>query len=325
MDSPKDDLVIDVNDIDEDEEDKSQATTNNEIGTLQFLNPHLPSLPKFRSLPTSSLPTELKDLSSKPNELTREELPKEFLSLPVQVASVQAKLKTLDALPGLLSHVTKSLNKFAQVLDSTSSKARDQSVPSAGQANTTPAKKPNKFDFVTESGEHVHLTKEHINAQKKIVEEAKAKAARCESEIKKEELIDLLGLDKSKFKNHPDILTRKGPITLKVYREDDTSEIIPKFKASDLYLGERREVVTVFPNKKGKGWTSIYKQIHKRIDYLCTNKVELGIDLDRPLSEQDPLDRLNDQENKKRKHADEIHDFLELIKGSSHQFNIKII
>ncbi|GJS67626.1 hypothetical protein Tco_0682190 [Tanacetum coccineum] len=107
-----------------------------------------------------------------------------------------------------------------------------------------------------------------------------------------------------------DILTRKGPITLKVYREDDTSEIIPEFKASDLHLGEWREVVKACPNKKGKGWTSIYKQIQERIDYLCKTEAELGIDLDKPLSEQDPLDRLNDLANKKRKHADDIHDFF---------------
>ncbi|GJU01999.1 hypothetical protein Tco_1112337 [Tanacetum coccineum] len=45
------------------------------------------------------------------------------------------------------------------------------------------------------------------------------------------------------------------------------------------------------------------------MDYLRTTEAELGIDLDRPLSEQDPLDRLNDLANKKRKHADYIHDF----------------
>ncbi|GJR37788.1 retrovirus-related pol polyprotein from transposon TNT 1-94 [Tanacetum coccineum] len=136
---------------------------------------------------SNSLPTELKDLLSKFNELTKEvkglkqevhelelelpgdlkdipskledftkivtsltsqvaelktlqwELPAEFLSLPVQVASVQAKLKTVDALLGLLLNVTKDLNKFAQVFDSASSKARDQGVPLAGQADTMPA------------------------------------------------------------------------------------------------------------------------------------------------------------------------------------------
>ncbi|GKC56352.1 hypothetical protein Tco_1083950, partial [Tanacetum coccineum] len=40
-----------------------------------------------------------------------------------------------------------------------------------------------------------------------------------------------------------DVLTKKGPITLRVYREDGISEVIPKFKASDLHLGEWREVM----------------------------------------------------------------------------------
>ncbi|GJT60552.1 hypothetical protein Tco_1004085 [Tanacetum coccineum] len=108
---------------------------------------------------SSSLPTELKDIPSKLNELTGEvqrlknqvhnleiELPGELKEIPTKlenftktVATVQAKLKTLDALPGLLSRVTKALNKFAQVLVSTSSKAIDKSVPSAGQADTMPA------------------------------------------------------------------------------------------------------------------------------------------------------------------------------------------
>ncbi|GJU59992.1 hypothetical protein Tco_1064970 [Tanacetum coccineum] len=225
---------------------------------------------------SSSLPTKLKDLSSKFNELTKEvkglkqqvheleiELPRDLKEIPSKledftktVALVQAKLKTLDALPGLFLNVTKVLNKFAQVLDSTLLKAGDQSVSSAGQADTMPAKKnaekenlnnqqPNptpppattiippiitttttqmqsppqnpqknssqpegeyikndkgkkamsskdteedlkKFDFVTKHGEHVHLTKEQISAQKKIEEEAKAEAARCEGEMRKE-------------------------------------------------------------------------------------------------------------------------------------------
>nr|GEW91832.1 hypothetical protein [Tanacetum cinerariifolium] len=113
-----------------------------------------------------SLPTKMKDLPSKFNELTEEvkwlkkhvheleiELPgdlkdipskledftKTITSLTSQVASVQAKIKIVDALPGLLLNVTKALNKFAQVFDSASSKARDQGVPSAGQADTMPA------------------------------------------------------------------------------------------------------------------------------------------------------------------------------------------
>ncbi|GJZ14618.1 hypothetical protein Tco_0550295 [Tanacetum coccineum] len=182
--------------------------------------------------------------------------------------------------------------------ESTESDFDDETIHVPGSTIESSKKKELKrFDFVTEDGEHVYLTKEQISAQKKIEEEAKAEVARHEGEIRKEELIDLLGPEvvnkyyndrlqydrycdkmlnikaKSRITNC-DILTRKGPITLKVYREDDTSEIIPEFKASDLHLAE------------------------------------LGIDLDRPLSEQDPLDRLNDLANKKRKHADDIHDFF---------------
>ncbi|GKE93191.1 hypothetical protein Tco_1574286, partial [Tanacetum coccineum] len=76
----------------------------------------------------------------------------------------------------------------------------------------------------TEGGKHIHLTEEQINQQKKIEEEAKSKAAKHEREVRKAKLVDLLG---------PEV----GLVILKVYREDGTSEVIPNFKASDLYLG----------------------------------------------------------------------------------------
>ncbi|GKC79192.1 hypothetical protein Tco_1129966, partial [Tanacetum coccineum] len=212
LDSPKDDPVIIVDDSDKDEEtEKDEVHPTQNAKTDDTLVPKSSSTRKRRtklklkllSLKTefsnilsahdfsSSLPTELKDLPSKLNELTGEvkglkkqvheleielprdlkdiptkvddftkfftsltsqvaelktlqwELPVEFLSLPAQVASVQAKLKILNALPSLLLNVTQALNKFAQVLDSASSKAKDQSVPSAGQADTMPAEGEN--------------------------------------------------------------------------------------------------------------------------------------------------------------------------------------
>ncbi|GJX50447.1 hypothetical protein Tco_0277292 [Tanacetum coccineum] len=108
---------------------------------------------------SSSLPIELKNIPSKFNKLTEEvkELKNQVHNLEIELSGdlkeiptkledftntitscISSKLKTLDTLPGLLSHVTKVLNKFAQVLDSASSKARDQGVPSAGQADTMP-------------------------------------------------------------------------------------------------------------------------------------------------------------------------------------------
>nr|GEY99703.1 hypothetical protein [Tanacetum cinerariifolium] len=187
LDSPEDDPIFVVDDSDEDEEaDEVYATTNVEIKNTLW------------------------------------ELPTEFVLLLVKVASFQAKLKTLDALPGLFQNVMKALNKFAQVLNFASSKARDQSVLSAGQVNTMPTegekntnqeaekestksglndddetyvtgsmvkssttKKLKNFDFITEHGKHIHLTKEQINQQNKIDKEAKVEAAKQEGDVRK--------------------------------------------------------------------------------------------------------------------------------------------
>ncbi|GKC04384.1 hypothetical protein Tco_0995994 [Tanacetum coccineum] len=136
----------------------------------------------------------------------------------------------------------------------------------------------------SDSGDETTHVPEHISAQKKIEEEAKAEAARHEGEIRKEELIDLLGSevvnkyynDKLQYDRYCDkmlnrravsritncnVLTRKGLITLKVYREDGINKIIPNFKASDLHLGEWREVMEACPKRTGKGWETIYKYI----------------------------------------------------------------
>ncbi|GKC85705.1 hypothetical protein Tco_1141422, partial [Tanacetum coccineum] len=149
-------------------------------------------------------------------------------------------------------------------------------------------KKLKKFDFVTEQGEHVHFTEEQIKELKGIKESIKADMAKQEVEVRKEEWIDLFGVDvvtkyyKAKLQFHKycvkmlnrraqsritncDVLTRKGPRTLKVYREDGTNEIIPNFKANDVYLGEWREVVKACPNRKGAGWSTIYEKIKTRM------------------------------------------------------------
>ncbi|GJT65127.1 hypothetical protein Tco_1016607 [Tanacetum coccineum] len=50
------------------------------------------------------------------------------------------------------------------------------------------------------------------------------------------------------------------------------------------------------------------------MDYLHETDAELGIDLDKPLSEQDPLNKLNDLAKKKKKNADTIHDYFKANK-----------
>ncbi|GJR02686.1 hypothetical protein Tco_0525670 [Tanacetum coccineum] len=119
--------------------------------------------PKLSTLLTShdfskSLPNDLKELPFKFNDLSGEieelknlttqvaklktlqwELPAEFISLPGQVSFIQAKIKTLDALPSLLSKVTKALDRFAHAIEQASHKAGGQGVPSVGQAGTHPS------------------------------------------------------------------------------------------------------------------------------------------------------------------------------------------
>ncbi|GJZ57377.1 hypothetical protein Tco_0612871 [Tanacetum coccineum] len=144
----------------------------------------------------------------------------------------------------------KALSSDETEKESTKSGSDDETkyMPSS-MVKSSKKKELEKFDFVTESREHAHLTKEKISAQKEIEEEAKAKAARREGEIRKKELIDLLGLE-----------------------------------------------------------------IGTRMDYIHTIEAELGINLDIPLSKQDPIEKLNDLANKKRKHADDIHDYFKANK-----------
>nr|GEX60876.1 hypothetical protein [Tanacetum cinerariifolium] len=142
LDSPEDDPIIVVDESEGDDEvdkDKGIYSTSN-VKTKD-------ALASKPSSPRNSLPTELKELLTKFNELAKDvkglknqwELPAEFLPLPIQVASVQAKLKTLDAFLSLLQKVTEALDRFAQVFNTVSKKAGDTSIPSAGQAGTIPA------------------------------------------------------------------------------------------------------------------------------------------------------------------------------------------
>ncbi|GJY03111.1 hypothetical protein Tco_0361263 [Tanacetum coccineum] len=172
LDSPEDDPVIIIDESDKDEPNAETEETlvprssSPRSSQIQELTNQLNEL-MVKSLQTefskilsshdfsSSLPTELKDFPSKFNELTKEikglktqvyeleiELPKELKEIPTQLedftktatslTSQVAELKTLY----LLLNVIKALNKFVKVLESTSTKAGDQSFPSAGQADT---------------------------------------------------------------------------------------------------------------------------------------------------------------------------------------------
>nr|GEW72806.1 copia protein [Tanacetum cinerariifolium] len=107
----------------------------------------------------NSLPTELKDLPFKINEVIEE-----VKGLKIQVHELEIEP------PGGLKE-----------------------IPTYSMVESSRRKKPKKFDFITEDGRHIHLTKEEINQQKKLEEDAKSKAAKQEGEVRKAELVDLLG------------------------------------------------------------------------------------------------------------------------------------
>ncbi|GKC55402.1 hypothetical protein Tco_1078147, partial [Tanacetum coccineum] len=133
--------------------------------------------------------------------------------------------------------------------------------------------------------DHVYLTKEQIKEQKRIEESTKAKAAKHEVEYDK---------------YYDKMLNRRGKSRIT--------------NSSDLHLAEWKEAVQACPNRTGKGWTTIYENIKTRMDYLHQTEAELGINLNKHLSEQDPLDKLNNLAKKKRKNANDIHDYFKANK-----------
>ncbi|GKC00179.1 hypothetical protein Tco_0986315 [Tanacetum coccineum] len=235
------------------------------------------------------IPTKLKTFTSTVFSLSSQvaelkniqwELPVEFQA---QVSSVQKKIKTLDSLSSILNKVTDTLNRFSTVVENASG-ATTKGVPSAVQATALPAEEEKNTNPATTDVEpNLH-----------------------------NELVDLLGIDimtqyynkkllydkyydkmlkrrKSSKIINCDVLTQKGPITMQVYMEDGTVEVISNVKFSDLHLAEWKEVVQACPDRKEKGWKTIYGLIKTRMEYLDQTEKELEIDFNKPLKEQDPL------------------------------------
>ncbi|GJS13370.1 hypothetical protein Tco_0407842 [Tanacetum coccineum] len=276
---------------------------------VKSMKPELSKLITYHGFCTS-IPTELKELPSKIVDINEavedikkyvEELEVEILArlhaLPKQVSSINvqlSKLKVLDALPSLLNKVIKALDRFAHAIESSSQKASDTSVPSAGQAGTRPAEGENPLKTTLQpKGEQVKDKSKKVVSHEEMVEETvKVDVKTSKINKAKQDLIDLLGFDvvenmyidkvkydvyclkmlnkraKGKIINC-DVLSRgKGPITLKVYRDDGSDEVIQNFKASDLHLGEWKEVIKACPKRTRAGWTTIYTQIRQILDAL---------------------------------------------------------
>ncbi|GJR30144.1 hypothetical protein Tco_1106376 [Tanacetum coccineum] len=224
----------------------------------------------------SCLPTELKELPSKIIGLSGEikELKQHIkdmeIKLPMDLIEIPTKLESFtSSISSLSSQVSDTLNRFSTVMEN-ASRAVSMNVPTAGQEPPSPAE-----------GE---------------------KNTKDASTNLKNELIDLLGKDvvtqyytkklifnkyydkMLKKKKNPkitncEVLTKKGPITLKIYREDGSKEVISNLKVSDLHSAEWREVLQACPDKSEKGWKTIYDLVKTRVDQLNQTEQKLKIDL----------------------------------------------
>ncbi|GJS45598.1 putative reverse transcriptase domain-containing protein [Tanacetum coccineum] len=243
----------------------------------------------------SSQVAELKNIQWK--------LPAEFLNLPSQVSSVQEKLKNLDSLPSLLHKVIDTLNRFATMVENTLG-ATSMNVPLAGKATASPAEgEKNTKDAETNLQKQlidllgIEVVQQYHN--KKLLFDKY-----CDKMLKRRKRSKIINCD---------ILTQKGPISLKVYREDGLSEVIENLKVCDLHLAEWRQVVQACPDRREKRWKTIYGLIKTRMEYLEQTEKELKIDFSKPLKKQDPLNELNELANKKGRRTNDLKDYSRLF------------
>nr|GEV25124.1 hypothetical protein [Tanacetum cinerariifolium] len=82
-------------------------------------------------------------------------------------------------------------------------------------------------------------------------------------------------------------------------------------------------LVQACPDRKEKGWKTIYGLIKTIMEYLDQTEKELKIDFNKPLKEQDPLKELNDLANKKRKRTGDSTDHSRSTKKHKSSVSMK--
>nr|GEX97344.1 hypothetical protein [Tanacetum cinerariifolium] len=231
----------------------------------------------------SCLPTELKELSLKITGLSREitEVKKHVrdmeIELPGDLKEIPTKLDTFTfTISSLLSQLAElknikwelptvflnfpsqvsSVQEKLKILDSLPRKAI--ASPAEGEKNTNDA-------YTNLIDELVNLLAKNVTTHyytKKLLFDKY-----CDKMLKRKKISKITKCE---------VLTKKGPITLKIYREDGSDEVISNLKT--------------------------------RLDQLTQTKQELKIDLNKPLKEQDPFNELNELANEKRKRTSDLKD-----------------
>nr|GEX04212.1 hypothetical protein [Tanacetum cinerariifolium] len=325
LDSPEDDPVIVVNDSDEDKDNKVYATKNVETEDT--------SVPKSSS-PSISLPTKLKDLPSRFNNLTKEvkglknqvhnleiKLPGELKEIPPKLEDFtktitsltsQAKMKTLDALPSLLNKVTNALNQFSQYI--TSKKTRGDNVPSAGQARTQPAEGEKNTNQATIS--HIfqrRAEKENLNKQqqpKPTTPIITTTITQMQSPFP-QSLPNASSQTKGKhIKKHKGKKALSSKEAMKESTESDSDDDETHLSESMVEYARIKKVKKFdFVIEDGKHIHLTEEQINQQKKIGKEAKAEAA-----KRKSEDPLKILNDIPKKKRKHADDIHDYFKANK-----------
>ncbi|GJV93764.1 hypothetical protein Tco_1541577 [Tanacetum coccineum] len=233
----------------------------------------------------SALTTKVEKLKGFKREILADliALPDKFSNIIAQVA----KLKVLDAILDILNKVVVSLDILVDVISSTSHKAQtskgivddeeetnsdlDIEIRSSGTLEESSKSKPiKKFTYITNSalGQEVvdKFYKDKVKYDKYCLKILNRRA-------------------KGKIINYDVFTIGKGPINLKVYRDDDTTEVIYNFKVSDFHVGEWKNVLDAFPKRTRARWKDIYTQMRQRLDDVNKTAKELKQDLSCPLEE----------------------------------------
>ncbi|GJR12611.1 hypothetical protein Tco_0795263 [Tanacetum coccineum] len=183
---------------------------------------------------TSCLPTELKELPSKITEISGDlkELKQHVRDMEIELFSTK-----VDNASGATSlHVFLA----GQTTDS----------PAEGEKNTKYAGTNFRDEFIDLLGKDVltqYYTKKLLFDKyydKMLKRQKNPKITNCE------------------------VLTKKGPITLNIYREDGSDEVFSNLKVSDLHSEKWREVLQACSYKNEKGWKIIYDLVKTRVDQL---------------------------------------------------------
>ncbi|GJT43883.1 hypothetical protein Tco_0952598 [Tanacetum coccineum] len=260
----KDDTYATSHDSQKDELEQQKAKAEAEVASLKA-RPSYPDINQLTDLLVTSLKPEFSKLlashdfaSCLPNAL--KELPSKFTELSGDIKELKKHVQDMEIeLPGDLKEIPTKLETFTSTISSLSSQVAELKniqweLPAeftTMMENASGAARNNVPSTVDLLG--IDMVEQYHN--KKLLFDKY-----CDKMLKRRKSSKIINCD---------VLAQKGPISLKVYREDGTIKVIANFKT--------------------------------RMEYLDQTEKELKNDFNKPLKEQDPLNELNDLANKKRK------------------------